>query len=149
MKQPIKYDPNAPITTYQKKRIMQNCSYQTDVKEEYVQWVTEDVNKRNLGCLTQAQALKILWQQEGQSVPQHQEEFSVFDSKNPKHRVILSYLYQAGWTTTARTKEVPDMVRFGNWLQTKAPVNKPLAKQDAIELEKTIKALRGVVKSQK
>lgn len=70
-----------------------------------------------------------------------------FKKNNPKHTVILSLLYQANWTTHINVREVPDMERFGDWLQTsKAPVQKPLTKQSDIELEKTIKAFKSVAK---
>ena len=73
--------------------------------------------------------------------------WKAFKKDNPKHKVILSLLYQANWTTHIIVREVPYMERFGNWLQTKAPVKKPLTAQDDIELEKTIKAFKGVIKS--
>jgi hypothetical protein len=44
-------------------------------------------------------------------------------------------------------REIPDMSRFAKWIKEKAPVKKPLPAQDDAELEKTIKALKGVVKS--
>lgn len=147
VKTKVQYDPTAPITTFQKKRIMHNCAYQMDIKEEYVQWVTGDVKSTSLGSLTQEQAVRIMERQEGKPSAQHKEPFAVFDSKNAKHRVILSLLHQAGWTNDNKGKDIPDMVRFANWLQSKAPVKKPLADQEPAELEKTIKAMEGVVRS--
>ena len=49
-----------PILTWQVNRIMQNCSYQVDTKNEWVQWVTGDVNRTSLKSITQAQAKKII-----------------------------------------------------------------------------------------
>lgn len=147
VKTKIVYDPTAPITTFQKKRIMHNCAYQMDTKEEYVQWVTGDVKRTSLGSITQAQAVQILERQEGKQSVQHKQPFAVFDYKNPKHKIILSLLHQSGWVVTTEGKDLPDMNRFANWLQSKAPIAKPLAEQEPAEVEKTIKALRGVVKS--
>ena len=37
-----------PILTFQVNRIMKNCQYQVDIKNEWVQWVTADVNRTSL-----------------------------------------------------------------------------------------------------
>lgn len=146
-KPPVIYGDDLPITPHQIKEIMRNCSYNDDIKCEWVQWVTEDVNRTSLKSITQSQAVKIMRQQTGDERPQVKDKFEVFDKDNPKHRVILSLLYQANWTTFVNVKEVPDMERFANWLQTKAPIQKPLKEQSPEELEKTIKAFKGVIKS--
>ena len=59
------YDPEGPITPFQKNRIMQNCNYNLDIKNEWVQWVTGDNNKTSLRNITQAQAVRIIKQQTG------------------------------------------------------------------------------------
>lgn len=74
-------------------------------------------------------------------------KWGAFKKDNPKHKLILSMLYQANWTTFINVREVPDMERFGDWLKTKAPVQKPLNDQEPAELEKTITAFEGVIKS--
>lgn len=146
-KKPPIYGNDLPITPFQIKRIMNNCSYQVETKNEYVQWVTGDVNRTSLKSITQAEAVRILKQQTGQSQDPSLDEFKVFDNGNQKHKVILSLLYQANWTVMDGLKEIPDMSRFARWIKEKAPVKKPLPAQDNVELEKTIKALKGVVKS--
>ena len=146
-KPPPIYGNDLPITPFQIKRIMNNCSYQVDTKNEYVQWVTGDVNRTSLKSITQAEAVKILKQQTGQTQDPSIDEFKVFDNGNQKHKVILSLLYQANWTVMDGLREIPDMSRFAKWIKEKAPVKKPLPAQDDAELEKTIKALKGVVKS--
>jgi hypothetical protein len=146
-KPPPIYGNDLPITPFQIKRIMQNCSYQIETKNEYVQWVTGDVKRTSLKSITQAEAVKILKQQTGQTQDPSIDEFKVFDNGNQKHKVILSLLYQANWTVMDGLREIPDMSRFAKWLTEKAPVKKPLPAQDNDELEKTIKALKGVVKS--
>ena len=148
-KQPPIYGNDLPITPFQIKRIMNNCSYQVETKNEYVQWVTGDVNRTSLKSITQAEAVRILKQQTGSPLAPEggNEEWGTFKNDNPKHKAILSLLYQANWTRMNGTREIPDMERFGDWLKLKAPVKKPLPTQDNVELEKTIKALKGVVKS--
>lgn len=146
-KPPVIYGDDLPITPYQISQIMRNCSYQVEIKNEWVQWVTEDLNRTSLKSITQAQAVKIMRQQTGDEKPKVKDKWEVFDNSNPKHKVILSLLYQANWTTFVNVKEVPDMERFANWLQSKAPVVKPLKEQTDLELEKTIKAFKGVIKT--
>lgn len=77
------------------------------------------------------------------------KKWGAFDKKHPKHRVILSLLYQAQWTEPSdKYGEIPDTERFGEWLKTdRSPVKKPLKDMEDFELEKVIKALGGIVKS--
>lgn len=142
---------NLPILTFQVNRIMKNCQYQVDTKNEWVQWVTADVNRTSLKSITQVEAKKIICQQEGIVLPsavEAQENWAVFDKANPKHKVILSLLYQAQWTVpNERHGEVPDLERLSNFLQSdKSPVKKKLKDMEPLELEKLIKALSGIVK---
>lgn len=140
-----------PILTFQVNRIMKNCQYQVDTKNEWVQWVTFDVNRTSLKSITQSEAKKIICQQEGivlQSAVQ--DNWAVFDKANPKHKVILSLLYQMQWVIPSeKWGEIPDLERLSNFLQSeKSPVKKKLAAMDHTELEKLIKALSGIVKHQ-
>ena len=145
-----KYDPNGVITPFQVKRIMQNCSYQVETKNEWVQWVTGDVNRTSLKSITQDQAVKIISAQEGSTpINQPTENWAVFDNKNPKHKIVLSLLYQMQWVTPSQKHgEVPDLDRLSKFLQSeKSPVKKKLKDMETHEVEKLIVALRGIVKS--
>ena len=133
------------ITKDQILAIRRNCGYDEDVKCELVQWVKNDNAQTSLKSLTFDEANKIL---EAQGDKAHKgEKWAHFDKTNPKHRAILSLLYQAQWITYYKGKEVPDLDKFSTWLQSdKAPVRKALKKQTPQELSKTIKALEGIVK---
>jgi hypothetical protein len=139
-----------PILTFQINGIMKNCQYKVDVKDEWVQWVTADVNRTSLKSITQFQAKKIIMAQEG-SIPVNKatENWAVFDKSNPKHKVILSLLYQMQWVKPSeKWGEVPDLDRLSDFLQSdKSPVKKKLKDMDVLELEKLIKSLSGIVKS--
>lgn len=133
-------------TKDQKLAIRRNCGFDEDTKCELVQWVKEDNNQTSLNSLTFEEANKILIYQGDK--PHKGEKWAKFDKTNPKHKAILSLLYQAQWVTNYKGKEVPDLDRFSAWLQSdKAPVREPLHKQTNPELSKTIKALEGIVKS--
>lgn len=154
-KPPPIYGDHLPITPYQIKAIMANCAYQVDTKNEYVQWVTEDVNRTSLKSITQEQAVKIIKAQTGQSTQDDRVKgleaanYAAFDKNNPKHKLILSLCRQANWTVSSKKYgEVADLNRLNSWLQSnRAPVNKPLKKMDAKEIQRTIAALGGIVKS--
>ena len=148
-----------PILTFQVNRIMKNCRYQMDTKDEWVQWVTGDVNRTSLKSITQRQAIKIIMTQEGSSFvnsPPSEgntssrvvENWAVFDKNNPKHKVILSLLYQLQWVKPSdKWGEVPDLDKLSNFLQSeKSPVKKKLKDMEPLEIEKIIKALNGIIK---
>jgi hypothetical protein len=107
------------------------------------------VNRTSLKSITQAQAKKIIMAQEGSTlVNQPSENWAVFDKNNPKHKVILSLLYQMQWVKPSeKWGEVPDLDRLSNFLQSeKSPVKKKLKDMEPLELEKLIQALNGIVK---
>lgn len=143
-----------PILTFQVKRIMANCRYQVETKNEWVQWATADVNRTSLKSITQAQAKKIIMAQEGSTYvnPTHLESnvesWAIFDKNNPKHKVILSLLYQMQWVKASQKHgEIPDLDRLSNFLKSdKSPVKKPLKDMQPFELEKVIAALNAIVK---
>lgn len=141
-----------PILTFQVNRIMNNCQYQVDTKNEWVQWVTGEVNRTSLKSITQAQAKKIIMAQEGSThvgtARELSENWAVFDKNNPKHKVILSLLYQMQWVKPSeKWGEVPDLERLSNFLKCdRSPVKKKLKDMEPLELEKLIKALSGIVK---
>lgn len=137
-------------TKDQKFTIRKNCQYKTDVKEEWVQWATNDNSKTSLNDLTFDQANKIIQQQTGKTPqPTKQVCWGKFDKTNPQHKVIMSLLYQAQWTQPSdKYGEIPDIDRLGEFLKSdKSPVKKPLLKMETHELQKVITALSGIVKS--
>jgi len=75
-----------------------------------VQWVKNDNTQTSLKSLSFDEANKIL---EAQGDKPHKgEKWANFDKANPKHRAILSLLYQAQWLTNYKGKEVPDLDKF-------------------------------------
>jgi hypothetical protein len=138
-----------PITPFQIKRIMQNCAYQIETKNEWVQWVTGDTSCTSLKSITHDQAVKIMLAQTGSKlINEPTENWAVFDKTNSKHKVILSLLYQMQWVKPSeKWGEVPDLDRLSAFLQSdKSPVKKKLKDMEPQELEKLIKALSGIVK---
>lgn len=118
-----------------------------DIKEEFVQWATKDVNKTSCNDLSFDEANLILVKL-GQRTHKP-ENWAVFNKNNPKHRVILSLMRQAQWIKNhERYGEVADMDRLDLFLKSeKSPVQKPLQDMEPNELEKLIIALKGIVKS--
>ena len=141
------YDPEGPITPFQKNRIMQNCNYNLDIKNEWVQWVTGDNNKTSLRNITQAQAVRIIKQQTGSDSSGAVENWGAFDKNNSQHRYILSILRTANIVVKSQKwGEVPDTAGWLNrFLQSpKSPIKKPLKKMSPTEVSKIITALEGV-----
>ena len=60
---------------------------------------------------------------------------------------ILSLLMQMEWhyKSDVSNRYFADMVRFGNWLQTKAPIKKPLNEMTTNEVSTTIVVLEKMV----
>jgi hypothetical protein len=149
-KTPPVYDPNGPITAFQIKRIRQNCNYKEDIKEEWVQWVTADVNRTSLKSLTQTQAVKIIKAQTGETP--HEENstgknWGYFDNDNSQHARIRANLRTANIVVkNDRHGEVADMLGwFNRFLKSdKSPVKKPLKEMTPQEVSKIIKALDGI-----
>jgi hypothetical protein len=144
------YDPEGPITPFQKKRIMQNCNYQVEIKSEWVQWVTGDTNRTSLSGITQAQAVRILKQQTGETteaVEKYRDNWGVFDKENAQHRYILSILRQANIVVKSeKWGEIPDTA---GWLDRflkspKSPVKKPLKDMTKWEVSRIIVSLENI-----
>lgn len=139
-------------TKEQKIAIRRNCNYNIAIKEEWVQWATDDSAKTSLNDLSFEQAHKIIAQQIGNPTPTILKAdgagWAQFDKTNKKHRVILSLLYQLQWVKPSeKWGEVPDLVRLSHFLQSnKSPVKKKLKAMKPHELEKIIKALTGITK---
>jgi len=145
---PPTYDPKGAITKFQINRIMNNCGYNEETKEEWVQWVTCDVNRKSLKSLTQEQAVKIIRQQTGNAKPEISENWGYFDNNNSQHKRIQANLITANIVVkNGRWGEVADMLGwFNRFLKSdKSPVKKPLKKMTPEEVSKTIVALDGVV----
>ncbi|MDN3671668.1 hypothetical protein QWY99_01130 [Flavobacterium branchiarum] len=142
-----------PILKWQVNRIMKNAQYKVDIKDEWVQWVTADVNRTSLRSITQAEAKKVIVAQEGlqplNQPKQPSDNWGLFDNSNQQHRTILSHMRTAQWTVpNDKWGEVPDLDRLSNFLKSdKSPVNKPLKKMEPEEVSKIIEAFKGIVKS--
>lgn len=141
------------ITKFQINRIMQNCNYNVEMKDEWVQWVTNDNSRTSLRSITHDQAIKIMMQQTGSTdksrlVPTT-ENWGLFDKDNRQHLTLLAYMRTAQWTTpNGKHGEVADIERLSDFLKSdKSPINKPLKKMQPWEVSKIIEAFKGIVKS--
>lgn len=140
------------ITKFQINEIMRNCNYKVDIKDEWVQWATGDVNRTSLRSITHDQAIKIMHQQTGSTdksrlVPT--ENWGLFDKENKQHLTILAQMRNAQWVKpNDKYGEVPDLERLSDFLKSdKSPINKPLKKMEPWEVSKVIEAFKGIVKS--
>ena len=139
-----KYDPKGPITAFQIKRIMHNCAYQVETKNEWVQWATADVTKTSLKSITQEQAVKIINAQTGGTAI---DNYEWFDHKNTQHKYIQSLLHSIGKTKQLEDgKTVANIAFFAEWLKTKSPIIMPLNKMTVRQVQKVIYAFEQVVK---
>lgn len=148
-KAPPVYGDDLPITPFQIQRIRANSNYQEDIKEEWVQWVTADVNRTSLKSLTQAQAVKIILTQTGDKpLNELKENWGLFDKDNSQHKRIQANLRAANIVIqNGKWGEVADMLGwFDRFLKSdKSPVKKPLKVMTTLEVSKIIRALDGVV----
>ena len=141
--------------TKQQKKIIHTNAHSRDIKEEYVQWATGDMDKTSCNDLNFDEANAIITHFFGKKPVVATKEdtplfWAYFNKDNNRHKYVQSLLHQLKWTKMApnSTARWVDLERFGCWLQSdKAPVNKPLKKMDSEELSKTIKALEGILKS--
>ena len=142
--------PTGGITKFQINRIMQNCNYNIEMKDEWVQWVTGDNSRTSLRSITHDQAIKIMNQQTGTKPKQEDEDnWGEFDKDNRQHLTLLAYMRTAQWTTpNEKHGEVADIERLSDWLKGNlSPVKKPLKKMEPWEVSKIIEAFKGIVKS--
>ena len=140
------------ITKFQINRIMQNCQYNVEIKNEWVQWATGDTSRTSLRSITHDQAIKILLQQTGSSPTPEvgaKENWGLFDKENKQHLTILAQMRTAQWVVlNDKYGEVPDLERLSEFLKSdKSPINKPLKKMEPREVSKIIEAMKGIVKS--
>lgn len=142
-----------PCLLWQRKRIIANCKYQDDIKEEWVQAATGDNARRSLKSITQKQARWIIMSQEGSTPVNTQtkptESWATFDKANASHMKILALMRTAQWTTShPRHGEVADLSRLDAFLRSnRCPVNKALKLMEHQELQKVIHALEQIIKS--
>lgn len=129
----------------QKQYIYKLCGYRKDLKEEYVQWATNDNNKISTNDLTFEQANKIIKQLKGSMIKY--DNWAYFDKNNQQHKYIISLLYQIGWTTgSERYGRIADLERFSEFLKSeKSPVRKKLKSMQTNELSKIINALESML----
>lgn len=79
------------------------------------------------------------------------ENWGAFSKSKPnptKRRVLFSLMYQAEWVNpSTKWGPVPDTDRLGVFLQSeKSPVKKKLIDMTPQDMEKLIKAFKGIVK---
>jgi hypothetical protein len=74
--------------------------------------------------------------------------FSKTKPEPAKRKVLFSLLHTAQWVKPHATRgEVPDLERLSVFLKSdKSPVKKPLKEMSPEEMEKIIKAFKGIVK---
>lgn len=135
-------------TKGQKQYIYKLSGYRKDTKEEWVQWVTGDVNKTSTNDLTFDQANEIIKQAGGTPYKKsNPDNWAFFDKNNGKHKYILSLCRQLDWQTPdEKYGKVVDLTRLSNFLKSeKSPVKKPLQKMTAAELSKVITALENII----
>lgn len=150
-KQPPVYGDHLPITAFQIRHIRKLCQFDEDYKCAVV---ASHSGQTSLKLLTQRQAIAIIKSFENPILPPNicptmvAENWAVFDKSHPKHRYILSLLYQMQWVKQSeKWGEVPDLDRLSRFLQSeKSPVKKKLKDMAPLELEKLITALNGIVK---
>lgn len=146
------------ITKFQINRIMQNCQYNVEIKNEWVQCATGDVNRTSLRSITHDQAIKIMHQQTGTNPinavteggrTHSKSNWGLFDKENKQHLTILAQMRTAQWVIpNDKYGEVPDLERLSEFLKSeKSPINKPLKQMQPWEVSKIIEALKGIVKS--
>jgi hypothetical protein len=116
-----------------------------DFKRELVVDQTKDSMKSSTSDLTFAQANDIILKLGGTPVV---NQWTKFNYNKKTHMNILSLLMQLGWQfyDHEKSRNFADTSKLAHWLQTKAPVKKPLNDMSHNELSKTIYALENMLK---
>ncbi len=137
-------------TKQQRSYIYKLASYNEDLKEELVQWATDDNSKISTHDLTFEQANTIIKKMGGHPLRIDSSNWGRFDKSNPQHKKILSLCQQYGWqkTNSKTGYTIADVDRLGSWLQkdVKCPVKKPLKDMDMAECTTIINALTIMVR---
>ena len=154
-----KFNPEGPITNFQKMRIMTICRREGHDKEQLVQEVT-GTNNTSLKVLTQKQAVSIITALQN-SAPLKSpslggvgaDDWGLFSMHHPLysvHKYIFSLCIQKGWCKpNDKHGYVADTYKLSDFLKSnRSPVQKPLMEMTKPELEKIIVALDGVVTHQ-
>lgn len=144
------------------KKIIHTNAHSREIKEEYVQWATGDMDKTSCNDLSFEEANAIIIKFFGiKPVVAAKEDtpyyWGMFTQGNKQHQQVLSIMHQLNWTKHSKKwGRVPNIETLGSWLQSdRAPVNKPLKKllakpapgEKVSEMSKTITALNGIIKS--
>lgn len=133
--------------TKQQKQLIHINMPTRDIKEEYVQWAMNDNSKTSTNDLDFEAANKILVKIG--KAPQKPKFLAVFDSKNTRHKFILSLCIQYGWWVFSKKYgKVADMDKLNEWMLSKrCPVqDKKLKDMDNNDLDRFIGALEGMMK---
>lgn len=116
-----------------------------EAREEVVYSVTQDAKRTSTKQLTFDEANEVL-----KALGFHPfKQVKKFDSKNPKHRVIMNLCHELDWIFYDKGRQLADLDKLGEWLMTnkRSPVKKrTLCEMTPQELEKVIKALTNITK---
>ena len=124
-------------------KIIHTITPNRDIKEEWVQWATEDVAKISCKDLTFDQANKILVQ--NNCKPHKLAFWAYFDKTNTQHTYIRSLCINYGWVNYLKGKKVADMDKLNEWMHSdRCPVKKKLQDMTPPELSKLIVALESM-----
>jgi hypothetical protein len=115
-----------------------------DIKEEFVQWATDSIEKISCNDLNFEQANMILVQLGKE--PHKASNYAVFDKTNNRHKYILSLCITYGWSKwSAKFGKIANLDKLNEWMHSKfCPVQKPLKKMNSDELDKFIAALESM-----
>lgn len=115
-----------------------------EFKRELVIDQTKDPMKCSTSDLTFVQANDIILKLGGTPVV---NQWTRFNKNKRSHLNILSLLMQLGWQfyNEQHGRYYADMSKLAHWLQTKAPVKKPLNEMYHNEISKTIVALESML----
>lgn len=141
--------------TKKQKQLIHLNTPNRDIKEEFVQWATQDNAKISTNDLSFEQANLILSKigihplRSAKAKEDSSLYWGLFNKANTQHMQILSLVHQLQWTKPhPKYGTVANLERLGLWLQSnRSPVKKPLKKMTVAECSKIITALNGIIKS--
>jgi len=118
-----------------------------DLKEEFVQWATDDNSKTSCSDLNFDQANLILEKLGQKPHSKKAHAYGIFNKRNVQHMKVVSLTRQLGWDKRHPTYgRVADMDRLGAWLESdKSPVRKPLKSMSSTELTTIINGMTGMI----
>ncbi|RWX03388.1 hypothetical protein [Flavobacterium cerinum] len=131
------------IPANKKQKQLIHVNIPKDVKEEWVQWATNDIKKISCNDLSFDQANKIL--EQNKIKPVKLDYRAHFDKDNARHRYVLSLCIQYGWSKRGRVATHADLDKLNEWMHsTLCPVQKPLKDMNKEDLDKFIGALESM-----